>query len=325
VPNGDHEVIFGAGHSSASTVFTDADVTVRSMQFNSAVSYGIAGQGVITLAKGSSPAASVTIVQGSHEIQARVNIVSPTNIQAAAETSLDLNNEVNLGGNTITVSGAGEVNFNGQVSGAGSINSSGVLGTAGATVIDGNLSSTGTLAIDIFGSDPLKFDALHVTGSAMLSGVLSVQVHDDFTPTGSFEVVTAGTLNASGLILGGPDADLFQLSVDAANGVVRLLSGAVAGDYNQNGTVDAADYVIWRKTVGQIGAGLAADGNNDGEVDSEDYGLWRASFGRTVGGGGSQSGGVTTAVPEPWSLALLATGALGWILGRQSRRPKLRR
>jgi hypothetical protein len=45
---------------------------------------------------------------------------------------------------------------------------------------------------------------------------------------------------------------------------VRLALGAViapmVGHYNQSGTVNAADYVVWRKTSGQAGAGLAADG-----------------------------------------------------------------
>ena len=39
---------------------------------------------------------------------------------------------------------------------------------------------------------------------------------------------------------------------------------AVPGDYNKNGIVDAADYVVYRKTLGQTGAGLPADGNGNG-------------------------------------------------------------
>jgi hypothetical protein len=41
----------------------------------------------------------------------------------------------------------------------------------------------------------------------------------------------------------------------------------IPGDFNNNGTVDAADYVVWRKT----------DGMQDG------YNLWRMNFGRTSG------------------------------------------
>jgi hypothetical protein len=56
----------------------------------------------------------------------------------------------------------------------------------------------------------------------------------------------------------------------------------VTGDYNSNGTVDAADYVVWRKSDGQTGAGLPADGDGDGDVDADDYNVWRANFGRTA-------------------------------------------
>ena len=55
----------------------------------------------------------------------------------------------------------------------------------------------------------------------------------------------------------------------------------LTGDYNGNGTVDAADYVVWRKSEGQTGAGLPADGDGDMDVDENDYLVWRANFGRT--------------------------------------------
>jgi hypothetical protein len=52
------------------------------------------------------------------------------------------------------------------------------------------------------------------------------------------------------------------------------------GDYNANGEVEAADYVLWRKTLGSA-TDLRADGNRNGAVDEADYELWRANFGRT--------------------------------------------
>jgi hypothetical protein len=56
---------------------------------------------------------------------------------------------------------------------------------------------------------------------------------------------------------------------------------ALAGDYNLDGTVDAADEVVWQKTRGST-TDLQADGNRDGRVDQADYELWRAHFGETV-------------------------------------------
>jgi hypothetical protein len=82
------------------------------------------------------------------------------------------------------------------------------------------------------------------------------------------------------------------------------------GDYNENGVVDAADYVDWRKTLGQPAtpAGSGADGDADGTIDQDDYTFWAARFGNTVPGSGG--GAVSTAVPEPASLVLLTTGLL---------------
>jgi hypothetical protein len=98
----------------------------------------------------------------------------------------------------------------------------------------------------------------------------------------------------------------------ATNPFVTLIA-PLAGDYNNNGTVDAADYIVWRNTVGQIGANLAADGNGNRQVDDGDYSVWRASFGRT------SIGPVASFVPEPssWAIALVA---MIWLLTLGSRK-----
>lgn len=86
-----------------------------------------------------------------------------------------------------------------------------------------------------------------------------------------------------------------------------IASEGVPGDYNGDGTVDGADYVVWRKLDGQSGGGLAADGsgpgNNgapDGQVNNDDYLFWQSKFGEGAAGSG---GG---AVPEPSAAALCA-------------------
>jgi hypothetical protein len=61
------------------------------------------------------------------------------------------------------------------------------------------------------------------------------------------------------------------------------------GDFNDDGTVDAADYVVWRKGV--IPPSHAGEG----------YADFYAHYGESLGGGGSGGRGV----PEPTSLALL--------------------
>lgn len=321
IPNGNHEVVFGNTIINASTVYTDQNVTVRAIKFESAVSYGIAGQGTITLDKGTSANAAINVVQGSHEIQAALNVTSPLTITASAATVLDVNNSVNIGANTISVSGAGTVNFNSQVSGSGTISSSATIGTGGATTINGNLASTGNIVIDIFGDEPWSFDSFDVNGTATLGGTLSVDVHDGFVPSGFFDVLTANALVNNGLVLAGPDAGLFSLSVDTTSGIVRLSAAGLVGDFNDDGNVDAADYVVWRSMSGQFGPGLAADADGDNDVDSNDYSLWKANFGSSTQAASAVSSAKSQygAVPEPGIAALLIIGAIGMIEVRYRR------
>jgi cytochrome c peroxidase len=93
----------------------------------------------------------------------------------------------------------------------------------------------------------------------------------------------------------------------------------LAGDFTGDGVVDAADYVVWRNSVGDT-TSLIADGNGDHVVNDLDYAIWRQNVGRTWESltPGSGSG----AVPEPAAVALLSA-ALGWNFGRRKRRPRL--
>ena len=59
---------------------------------------------------------------------------------------------------------------------------------------------------------------------------------------------------------------------------------AVTGDYNRNGIVDPADYVVWRDTLGEdvFWPGDGADGNQSGIIDEGDYEFWRSQFGKLI-------------------------------------------
>jgi hypothetical protein len=83
-------------------------------------------------------------------------------------------------------------------------------------------------------------------------------------------------------------------------------------DFNGNGRIDAADYIVWRNTLGgTVAHGTGADANGDGIVDDSDYSLWKASYGAVVGiGGRAIVASHTQPVPEPHTLALLLIGLL---------------
>jgi hypothetical protein len=77
------------------------------------------------------------------------------------------------------------------------------------------------------------------------------------------------------------------------------------GDYNNNGVVDAADYVVWRQSLGQ--SVTLPNDTTPGTVTQADYTVWRSNFGATSGSGsGLLVGGK---VPEPASVLLIAAGA----------------
>jgi len=121
-----------------------------------------------------------------------------------------------------------------------------------------------------------------------------------------------------GVVDNGGGADPLSVNTLAA----FALAPSVAGDFNGNGIVDAADYVVWRKSLGETGTGLAADatgsdllGIPDGVVDQFDHDFWRAHFGQTASGG---SGTIANAaIPEPATLVLLVFAAAGWSVWRR--------
>jgi hypothetical protein len=85
----------------------------------------------------------------------------------------------------------------------------------------------------------------------------------------------------------------------------------LAGDYNDDGTVDAADYVVWRSTQGgTVARGDGADGNFDGQVNQQDLAVWRANFGKVYP---TQAAGLAAVVPEPGTLILVAWAVVAYI------------
>ncbi len=81
------------------------------------------------------------------------------------------------------------------------------------------------------------------------------------------------------------------------------------GDYNNDGKVDAADYVVWRKTDG-TNASLPNDNGLSPPVGPALYTLWRSSYGNSAGGaGGATPDGSWDSATANWSTNSAGTTA----------------
>ena len=67
-------------------------------------------------------------------------------------------------------------------------------------------------------------------------------------------------------------------------GAVEMLPSLyLPGDFNADGVVSAADYTLWRNSLGStVPPGVDADGNGDGKIDALDYAVWKSNFGATM-------------------------------------------
>jgi hypothetical protein len=95
-----------------------------------------------------------------------------------------------------------------------------------------------------------------------------------------------GDGNGGNLLIDNVLVEVFKdaASVTANTNPDPALPVGLPGDYNDNQTVDAADYVAWRNNPAAFGG------------DPAGYNTWQANFGRTSVPGGAAGG---TTVPEP--------------------------
>jgi hypothetical protein len=107
------------------------------------------------------------------------------------------------------------------------------------------------------------------------------------------------------------DSNFYFAWISFTNPLQPAAAG-IPGDYNANGTVDAADYVLWRENLN--GTVTLPNDATPGNVTPEDYTVWRTNFG--LGGSGTRAGAATQSVPEPSSIAFsaLVVGFLGVIV-----------
>jgi hypothetical protein len=167
---------------------------------------------------------------------------------------------------------------------------------------------------DLQGTNPPGSNAAHpliwVDGTTTNSGTVAANglfatltIDTTGLNSGTFPLILTGVANTLGhfdTTLRDANGDPIPLSVN--NGSLTL-SLAPHGDYNNNGIVDAADYVVWRKNENTMNP-LPNDPNG-GTIGATQFNTWRADFGQTAG-----TGALASAVPEPANLGMLLVGML---------------
>ena len=148
-------------------------------------------------------------------------------------------------------------------------------------------------------------DSNVVTGNANVAGGIALDFENGFVPQAGnvFQLISAsGTLNTSNIqfdVTGLMPGWNYNTALVGGNYQLTSLTNAVAalpGDFDFNGVVDAADYVLCRKGFGTA-------------YTQHDYDVWRAHFGQPAGSGSGTS--TNAAVPEPATLVLLMCPAAG--------------
>jgi hypothetical protein len=162
-----------------------------------------------------------------------------------------------------------------------------------------------TLRVEI-GSATI-YDRVAVGGSVALDAgaAIDVEFTGGFTPTfgQSFTILTSG-----GAVTGGfgevTTTGPAMVARNVAGGVVLEVLSGLAGDFNNDGAVDGADYELWTANLGGPATGLLNAGDAQ-TVDAALYTVWRDNQGATLAA-------LATAVPEPAGvlLSLLGLAAL---------------
>jgi glycosidase len=161
-----------------------------------------------------------------------------------------------------------------------------------------HLFSDDVLYVDLktFGDQQVVF-AMNVSDAS-----ITVQLNQslfDSPLTEAWDILSASQVAMAGGYL--------NFNVPALSGLYILVNSElhIPGDFNADGTVDAADYIVWR-----------GDPVNYAPYDLVD---WRNNFGETSGTSPGSGAVASSTIPEPGSLALLSLVLLGTIISHRAR------
>lgn len=124
----------------------------------------------------------------------------------------------------------------------------------------------------------------HVTVGGETRTVTLNQRENDFSwvSLGTFDDVS-GSVSVTVDVTNSTGVDFALVIADAVRLDVRGQAEVPNGDFNEDGLVNAADYTLYRDTLGQVVTPLTgADADGSGMVDEADYDIWTATYGQVI-------------------------------------------
>jgi autotransporter-associated beta strand protein len=312
--------------------------TSAPLNFNNASSFG---SGHIKW--GFTGGTATTFTLSAPALSSALTITNPMDTKAAATlTMTEFAQPVTWSGawtlasgtSTLDIRSNANTTISGVMSGTGGAlakTSTGTLTLTGAnTYTGGTTISNGTL--ELFGAS-----AKLGTGNVSVMGTgsfLTIDngVADGLNNAGTLSIASGGLLN----LAAGVNERVGALSLEAVlhpngtygssqsnavnkfdeyfsgTGILTVGPAILAGDYNNDGVVNAADYVVWKKNIGQPSQSLPND-TTGVIVGQAQYDLWRSNFGSTTALPGSGAVEMASAIPEPSSVALLTLGFAAYV------------
>jgi hypothetical protein len=174
------------------------------------------------------------------------------------------------------------------------------LSAAGAQVIR-QLDSAGNEWKLIFSPDHGGFGGSAINPALPITNFAQLQLFN----------ITADPSETTNLLAGGGTEPMRQKALALQALLLQMINaGRTAptvrtGDYNGDHVVVASDYLVCKAAFG--GAAANADGNNNGIVDAADFVIWRKNYlGQSTAGSGALVG---ANVPEP-AASILAAAAI---------------
>ncbi|HEY3395290.1 MAG TPA: hypothetical protein VGK58_21495 [Lacipirellulaceae bacterium] len=291
-------------------------ITLASTSTTGPVTLTFAGSGrtIINDTIQDSPGAPITNIAVNNSSTTTFNGAQNTdgNFTVSGTNATVIINGTRSGAGNLAVAGSGAKLFvNGSKTGAGAvtINSNSTL--AGTGSIDGDVTNNGTIAPGTDIGTLTLTDNVTMGADSHLAIELSGASADKLVVGGNLDLSNgelldvAGTGSGSSWIIAtyaGTLTGVFDTVTpgfmvdygDGSNSQITLMAttAGLPGDWNQDGKVDAADYVIWRKDPASHGG------------DPDGYNTWRQNFGNSSGNG-SNAIFAGAAVPEPAAVVLI--------------------